>query len=243
MRQDVFVSYSQSDRDCALNLVAHLETRGIKVWVAPRDIAPSADWAAEIIEAISTSRLMLLVFSAACNESPQVRREVERAVHRHLPILPVRIEDVLPTKSLEYFLSTQHWLDAFPAPLESHYERLSRQVSGLLATTTEHPPPESVSAHITAPATAAPATAPGAVPETGSTAAPATGSARGTGTTRRAPPDAIPPAQLESLERKLAFHVGPLARHLVKRAAATAPTWNELTLLLAPEAGISAAAC
>jgi TIR domain len=208
MRQDVFVSYSQSDHACAFDLVAQLEARGIKVWVAPRDIAPSADWAAEIIEAIATSRLMVLVFSAACNDSPQVRREVERAVHRHLPILPVRIEDVLPTKSLEYFLSAQHWLDAFPAPIETHYDRLCRQVSGLLRTTAERLASEPAAA-------AAAATA--------------------TGTSKAPPSHVFPPAQLESLQKKLAFHVGPLARHLVKQAAATAPTWNELTQRLAGE--------
>jgi hypothetical protein len=59
--------------------------------------------------------LMLLVFSASSNDSPQVRREVERAVHKQLPIVAFRIDDVLPAKSLEYFLSAQHWLDAFPA--------------------------------------------------------------------------------------------------------------------------------
>jgi hypothetical protein len=47
--------------------------------------------------------------------------------------------------------------------------------------------------------------------------------------------------QLESLERKLAFYLGPMARHLVKRAAATAPTWNELTRLLAGEIELAAA--
>jgi TIR domain len=201
MRQDVFVSYSQPDRACALEIVAQLEARGVKVWVAPRDIPPSADWAAEIIEAITTSRLMLLVFSTGCNDSSQVRREVERAVHRRLPILPVRIEDVLPTKSLEYFLSAQHWFDAFPAPLARHYDRLCQQVSELLRTTTE--------------TSREPASA--------------------TGANRPPPPQPFPPPQLESLEKKLAFYVGPMARHLVKRAAATAPSWNELTLRLAGE--------
>jgi hypothetical protein len=198
MRQDVFVSYSQPDRACAFDIVAQLEARGIKVWVAPRDIPPSADWAAEIIEAITTSRLMLLVFSSACNDSPQVRREVERAVHRHLPILPVRIEDVLPTKSLEYFLSAQHWFDAFPAPLAPHVELLCQRVSELLRAATELSP-----------------------------AAP--------------PVHQFQARQLESLERKLAFYLGPMARHLVKRAAATAPTWNELTLRLAGEIELAAA--
>jgi hypothetical protein len=132
MQPDVFVSYSQADCECAFEIVAQLENCGFSVWVAPRDISPSADWAAEIIDAIAASRLMVLVFSAACNISPQVRREVERAVHRQLPILPFRVEAVLPTKSLEYFLSAQHWLDAFPPPLAPHYERLCQQVKNLL---------------------------------------------------------------------------------------------------------------
>jgi len=124
MVRDVFVSYSQPDYGCAMELVGRVEQEGINCWIAPRDIAPSADWAAEIIDAISNSRTMVLVFSASSNESPQVRREVERAVHKQVSILPFRIENVLPSKSLEYFLSAQHWMDAFPPPREPHYARL-----------------------------------------------------------------------------------------------------------------------
>jgi hypothetical protein len=114
--REVFVSYSQPDYACAMELVARVESEGIDCWVAPRDIAPSADWAAEIIDAISNSRVMILVFSASSNDSPQVRREVERAVHKNVCVLPFRIENVVPSKSLEYFLSSQHWMDAFPPP-------------------------------------------------------------------------------------------------------------------------------
>jgi hypothetical protein len=124
MVRDVFVSYSQPDYGCAMELVGRVEQEGINCWIAPRDIAPSADWAAEIIDAIANSRTMILVFSASSNESPQVRREVERAVHKQVSILPFRIENVLPSKSLEYFLSAQHWMDAFPPPREPHYARL-----------------------------------------------------------------------------------------------------------------------
>jgi hypothetical protein len=124
MTRDVFISYSQPDRDCAFQMVEQLERHGINCWIAPRDIAPSADWAAEIMDAISGARVMILVFSANSNQSPQVRREVERAVHKQLSILPFRIEEVLPSKSLEFFLSTQHWMDAFPPPFEPHLTRL-----------------------------------------------------------------------------------------------------------------------
>ncbi len=124
MANEVFISYSQPDRDCAFELVAQLEAGGVGCWIAPRDIAPAADWAAAIIEAISTARIMVLVFSASSNTSPQVRREVERAVHKQLRILPFRIENVQPSQSLEYFLSAAHWLDAFPPPRAPHYARL-----------------------------------------------------------------------------------------------------------------------
>lgn len=124
MTRPVFVSYSQSDRDMAFEVVARLEARGLACWVAPRDIAPSAEWAAEIIEAISAARIMVLIFSRSSNDSPQVRREVERAVHKNVPIIALRIDDVLPERSLEYFLSAQHWLDAFPAPRDSHFDKL-----------------------------------------------------------------------------------------------------------------------
>src|ERR1700686_1093797 len=124
MARDVFISYSQPDHACAFELVARLEGEGINCWIAPRDIAPAADWAAEIMDAISSVRVMILVFSANSNLSPQVRREVERAVHKQLSVLPFRIENVSPSKSLEFFLSAQHWMDAFPAPREPHYARL-----------------------------------------------------------------------------------------------------------------------
>lgn len=124
MARDIFVSYSQPDRACADELTHHLEANGFTVWIAPRDVSPAAEWAAEIIDAIAAAKVMVLVFSSSSNSSPQVRREVERAVHKDLRILPFRIEDVLPSRSLEYFLSAQHWLDGFPPPRALHYERL-----------------------------------------------------------------------------------------------------------------------
>jgi hypothetical protein len=133
--REVFVSYSQPDYECAMELVARVEGEGINCWIAPRDIAPSADWAAEIIDAISNARVMILVFSASSNDSPQVRREVERAVHKNVSILPFRIESVVPSKSLEYFLSSQHWMDAFPPPRQAHYARLGAYLRSQLART------------------------------------------------------------------------------------------------------------
>jgi len=212
MAHSVFVSYSAPDSQCAFELVERLEARGVTVWVAPRDISPAADWAAEIIAAISATRIMVLVFSSHSNGSPQVRREVERAVHKQIPILPFRIENVLPASSLEYFLSTQHWLDAYPPPREPYYERLCAHLELLLDQQADVRPasasPES--------ATTARVPLPKAAIRPGPTLLPAAG-------------------QLEQLERALAEHLGPIARILVKRAAAKAADWQQLMAELASQ--------
>ncbi len=221
--RDVFVSYSQPDRDCAFQLVAQLESQGIGVWVAPRDISPAADWAEEIIGAISAARLMVLVFSAHCNASPQVRREVERAVHRQIPILPFRIEDVLPARSLEYFLSTPHWLDAFPPPREPHYVRLSAHITSLLSSSAP------VGVSVGAPVSAL-ASAPVNTPLGGPVTAPLAPRS-----SERNALLSLDVMEIESLEKRLAHYVGPMAKYLVKRAASKATNREELTQMLAAE--------
>jgi hypothetical protein len=44
---------------------------------------------------------MVLIFSSSANASRQIHREIERAVSKGVPIIPVRIEDIPPTKSME----------------------------------------------------------------------------------------------------------------------------------------------
>jgi TolB-like protein/Tfp pilus assembly protein PilF len=125
MPHDVFISHSARDKPYADAMCAKLESRGIRCWIAPRDIAPGMDWGTALVEAIDGSRVMLLVFSSQANGSPQVSREVERAVHKGLIVIPVRVEDAAPTGNLEYFLGTPHWLDAITAPFERHLESIA----------------------------------------------------------------------------------------------------------------------
>ncbi|HEV3144195.1 MAG TPA: toll/interleukin-1 receptor domain-containing protein [Gemmataceae bacterium] len=130
---DVFLSYSSKDKAIADAACAALESRGIRCWVAPRDIIPGKEWGAAIIDGIEQSRSMVLLFSANANSSQQVMREVERAVNRGMPIIPFRIEDVPASKNMEYFISFHHWMDAFDGSLEEHLEQLAKTVRALLA--------------------------------------------------------------------------------------------------------------
>jgi tetratricopeptide (TPR) repeat protein len=133
MTHEVFVSYSSQDKPTADALVASLEANGIRCWIAPRDILPGTDWGEAIVEGIEDAKTMVLVFSADSNTSPQVRREIERAVHAVIPVIPFRIEDVLPCRALQYFIGPQHWLDAWTPPLEQHLHRLTDTIRALLS--------------------------------------------------------------------------------------------------------------
>ncbi|NJD60374.1 MAG: hypothetical protein C3F13_17980 [Anaerolineales bacterium] len=124
MSHDVFVSYSNKDKPVADAVVAGLEHKGIRCWVAPRDIAPGSSWGEAIISAIEGSRFMVIILSGNSNRSKQVVREVERAVANSVIIIPFRIENIDPTGAMAYFLSTEHWLDAITPPLERHIEKL-----------------------------------------------------------------------------------------------------------------------
>ncbi len=101
MAHDVFISHSAKDKPVADAVCATLENGGVRCWIAPRDIVPGTQWGEAIIDAISSSQVMVLVFSSNANESQQIIREVERAVSKGIPVIPFRVEDVDPNKSLE----------------------------------------------------------------------------------------------------------------------------------------------
>jgi Tfp pilus assembly protein PilF len=132
MAHDVFISHSSKDKLAADAACAVLEGEGIRCWIAPRDITPGAEWSASIIDAIGEVKVFVLLFSQHANESHQIQREVELAVDRGIPILPVRLERVSPSRSLGFFISTQHWLDAFSPPLQQHLSYLARVTRSLL---------------------------------------------------------------------------------------------------------------
>jgi hypothetical protein len=133
MTHDVFICHSSHDKTVADAACAVLEQRGIRCWIAPRDILPGASWAGSIVTAIETSRVMLLIFSGNANTSPQIEREVERAVNHRIPTVPFRIEDIMPTAAMEYFISASHWLDAYSPPINRHYQTLADKIEALLA--------------------------------------------------------------------------------------------------------------
>jgi predicted Zn finger-like uncharacterized protein len=136
---DAFISYASQDASTANLVCSGLEKEGLRCWIAPRDILPGAEYGASIVAAIHRSRSLVLVFSSHANHSPQVRREVERAASKDLPIVPLRIENVTPSEAMEFFISSRHWSDALNPPLEPHIRLLAERLCQMLSIPTRGP--------------------------------------------------------------------------------------------------------
>jgi hypothetical protein len=132
MIRKVFISYSTKDAQVANAVCKALEADDVRCWIAPRDILPGEEYADAIIEALNTCQLFLVILSDESNSSPQVRREVERAVSKDLSILTFRIDNTILSKAMEYYLSNRHWLDASQAAFSKQLQNLNAAVHKLL---------------------------------------------------------------------------------------------------------------
>ena len=100
MAHDVFLSYSYQDKAAADAVCHSLEAKGVRCWIAPRDVIPGEDWQQSILDAIASTRAVILLFTAHTNQSDNVKKEVSAAFDANAMVIPFRIEDVSPQGSL-----------------------------------------------------------------------------------------------------------------------------------------------
>ena len=128
----VFISYSGEDKAIAEKICLLLERDELPCWIAPRDVKPGHDYAEQILDAIESTRVMVLILSAHANASVFVKNEVERAISKGKVVIPLRIQDVQPSRGLELFVSRNQWIDAWTPPLPARVHLLAAAIHGLL---------------------------------------------------------------------------------------------------------------
>jgi len=133
MAHDVFISYAKEANLAANTTCNSLESEGISCWIAPRNIGAGAKWEQAIMDAISVSRVMVLVFSEDANRSDHVQREVGNAFANGITVVPFRIRNAKPTGILDYYLRPVQWIDAFTLSLEEHSKSLASRIRSLLS--------------------------------------------------------------------------------------------------------------
>ena len=137
----LFISYASADRAVADQLTAYLEQRGIRCWIAPRDVPPGALYADAIVRAINDARALVLLLSHSSTGSSHVGKELERASSKRKPIIAVRVDTAQLTPAFEYFLSESQWVDAAADGREAGFARLANVFLQAAASGAASPPP------------------------------------------------------------------------------------------------------
>ena len=229
----IFLSHGSENRDEANAMTRYLEERGLKVWIAPRDVRPGVDYSEALQEAIEGCAAFIVLVTDKANKSPYVRVETEMAFSLHKPIFPVRTTDVKPGPGLALFLKIRHWTDAYGPQREESMERLARELRAAAGVPDPAPaeaaesPAAAEQAH--APAAAQPAPAPAAAAPSGASSQWPTAAAA----SRAAP---APPAEAGAFpssaaaapadEELLRAYVGPKADHYLARWRSGPGGWS-----------------
>lgn len=124
----VFISYATPDWERAKSIYDRLKERW-DCWMASEDIPAGGDWPAFIYEAITQSKVFVLILSASATASPEVKRELELARKRGLPILPFALEETEFTPAFAYYLATIQQLRAHEMSAQDALDLLQTHVS------------------------------------------------------------------------------------------------------------------
>ena len=130
--QDVFISHSSADSKLAYAMCDYLEEKGIRCWIAPRDVYGGTEYAEAIIMGIRNCKIMVVLFNKNANDSIYVKNEVERAFNYKSILIPFKLDQTMPSATLELFLGSVHSLDATQGNPEDCFDLLYQNCASAL---------------------------------------------------------------------------------------------------------------
>ena len=132
--RDVFICHRTAapDQDIADAICSRLEERGLRCWIAPRNIlAGSQNYERDIMKGVESCRLFLLVSSFKSIYSEDCEMELKAAVLDDKTLYSYRIDDTPYDGAFEKALAKVQWLDASDDPY-AHLEQLVVDIKGML---------------------------------------------------------------------------------------------------------------
>jgi TolB-like protein/tetratricopeptide (TPR) repeat protein len=125
----IVVSYASADRERVNVIVSQLREDQYDIWIDKGGIEGASLWGEEIVEAIESAQVLLLMLSAKSVASSHVLKEVTIALEGKKHILPVYLEEVQLSRALQYPLAGVQHIDFFEDPtagIESIERALAR---------------------------------------------------------------------------------------------------------------------
>lgn len=106
---DVFISYSRKDIAFARVLHDALKARSLDTWIDWQDIPPSADWLAEVYQAIDSANTFVFLISNTSINSEICSLEIAHAIKNSKRLVPIVLHDVDP-KVLPSVVASLNWV-------------------------------------------------------------------------------------------------------------------------------------
>jgi hypothetical protein len=123
-KKKIFISYSNCDRAKATMLCETLELSGFKCWISYRDTIPGKNRLENMLEAMSNSSLMILLFSEKALTEKRMVQEAELGFDTEIPIIPLRIENAEEKGVMKFVLGTLQWIEAYEKPFEEYFPQV-----------------------------------------------------------------------------------------------------------------------
>src|SRR5262249_50748126 len=117
MNHQIFISYRHSDANVANQILTILEADHIGCWI-DREISPSEGWDDRIGQAITRSKIFILVVTAGSQASPkQQKREISIAEKYGIPVVPLFVLPPMQCNAFDYLLGNTEYVDVSKPPL------------------------------------------------------------------------------------------------------------------------------
>ncbi|HEV3179938.1 MAG TPA: TIR domain-containing protein, partial [Steroidobacteraceae bacterium] len=139
---EVFISYSREDAGRVLDLAGKLRTAGMSLWIDQSGIDAASLWSEQIVNALESAKVVLLMVSESAVHSHNVLKEVMLVSERKGHILPVHLEPTIIPPSLRYQLAGIQHVDYFVgAESDSTLKAILRSLERLGVKSAPPPPP------------------------------------------------------------------------------------------------------
>jgi len=127
----LFVSYASKDRNRVLPVIDELDRLGVRFWIAPNQIAAGTDYTQEIAKAISDANGVVVFLSSCAFKSGHVKKELNIALKKQKPTIPLLLEEVETPDEFLYNLEGLQHIELFREPAEHWVDEVRRALEAL----------------------------------------------------------------------------------------------------------------
>lgn len=131
-RHKIFISYSRKDSEKARGICGMLNDMNIPYWIDMNGVFSGANFKEVIVNAISSSEIVLFLSSKNSNCSLNVAKEISIADKCGKVIIPVRLDGSSLNPKIEYDLVGIDYVDLFTFE-QNNVEKLKNAILGQLA--------------------------------------------------------------------------------------------------------------